>query len=129
MRVLPIFLFFAVPPLLLGCGEHTTVTYKLRNIATDPVIVVSAPRGQVKNDTFVIRYNETRTIAVVGQGNGHVSQYKETGASLHDLARLEVYTADTTAYTADLKATARWAYTERYKHAGEYLLTLTTKDR
>jgi hypothetical protein len=115
--------------LLTACDKESALTYKMKNIASDSVDVVTSHIGNpAASDTFRIGYNQQVTIAVTNEGMDHVSKYKETGDRLRNFTRIYVYKRHTIPTTTDFLTTSLWTYNERGRYAANYEATISDTD-
>lgn len=115
--------------LFCACKQEATLSYKVKNIASDNIVVVSAlPGDSLIYDTTTIGYNQTHTIRVVDEGKSHISTYKESGPFVTAFGALLVYRDSVMPSSATLLATSRWSYVEQGASRADYILTVTQND-
>src|ERR1051325_8870622 len=105
---------FAFVSCLISCEYEAQLSYKIQNNSTANITVICTnTNGKVTTDTFKINLNEGRIIAVNGQGINRVSNYKETGDSLRDFTRINIFKNDTLQSLANFLKTNSWTYDEK----------------
>ncbi len=114
---------------LSSCEYGATLTYKVKNNADDTITVVRTKLyGTEPTDTFWISYNSTMTIAVNGQGLSHVRNFKETGDTLRDFERIDIYNHAGQQSVTDFMRTEEWVYKENSDYMADYTATVTNDD-
>ncbi len=112
-----------------SCDHEATLTYRVKNNADDTITVVrtKVDGGEI-TDTFWVGYNTTMTIAVNGEGLNHVSTYKETGETLREFTRIDIYNHAGQQSVTNFLRTKEWVYKENGAHMADYTATVTSDD-
>jgi hypothetical protein len=113
-----------------ACRKDSTLTYRIKNIASDSVDVICT-RADMPGiyDTMWIGYNQEVILAVTTEGSEHISNYKETAGTLRNLTRVDVYKRHGHAKTTtNFLNSSLWIYDERSSSAANYTTTITDKD-
>jgi hypothetical protein len=112
-----------------SCEYEAQLTYKIKNSSTTPLkVICTNTDGIATTDTFNIETGKETMIALIPQGIGLVKKYKETGTSLRDFSRMDIFKNDTIISRINFLNTARWQYVENSKYTADYLLTVTNAD-
>ena len=116
---------------LASCDKMSTVTYKIKNMATDSIRIISVRKDGTTliTDTFKISYNQTATIGRVDKGFSHISSYKPTGTVLEDFSQIDIYKVTTgTKAKTNFLLTSQWTYTENGAHLADEATVVTEND-
>jgi len=110
-----------------SCKKEAMLYYKVKNIASDSVLVVRSYANSIASDTFYISYNQTMVVAVISPGNNHISKYRETGTRMSAFNYITIYKNFKPART-DFMQRSKWAYIEKGNKSADYLTTVTDAD-
>ncbi len=116
--------------LVVSCKSKTSsLTYKMKNIATDSVIVIRSMTDMpLQSDTSWVGYNQEVAIAVTEEGSEHVSTYKQAG-TLTRFATLTVYKIHFAQRArTDFTNATLWSYDEKDKHRADYTTVISDSD-
>jgi len=115
---------------LWSCGKTSTITYRMKNMASDSILIV---RGYVdtalKPDTLSVGYNQEVKVGTVEKGKEHVSTYRLDDGIITYFDSLNVYriTSGARART-DFRSARHWTYKEYSRHTADYTTVVTDAD-
>ena len=121
-------LFLAV--ITWSCGKTATITYRMKNIATDSVLIVRKyAGGPYVPDTSWVGYNQEVKVGMAEKGKSHVSNYRHDGGIITYFDTLDVYRLTTgRKASTDFRDASRWTYREYSSHTAEYTIVITDAD-
>ena len=113
-----------------SCGKASTITYKMKNLATDSLLIVRKYVDTVITpDTAWVGYNQEVKVGMEEKGKSHVSNYRNDNGIITFFYTLDVYrlTSGHNART-DFRDASRWTYREYSRHTAEYTTVVTDAD-
>jgi|GEM_PF-5717240 len=118
--------FLLLAASLTSCHRNGTITYRMKNIASDSIMVICGNQPLTRYDTFWIGYNQTTTLLVAGKGKDHISNYRVTSPSLTDFSSIQVLKLHSFMPPgAGFMQAAYWTYEEKGRSAAWYTATVT----
>lgn len=113
---------------LAACSRQATITYRVKNLSSDSVIIVRSYTGNpTLSDTAWLGYNQEAIIGVAGKGKNHVSTYRSEAALF--FSSVEVYKIGFAARSAaGFTDFSRWRYAEQSSHAADFSTVITDAD-
>lgn len=115
---------------LWSCGKTSIITYRVRNMATDSIIVVRQYADTAYHpDTVWLAYNQEQRVAIAEKGKNHVSSYRMDNGVIPEFYTLDVYRLGSghKALT-DFRDASQWTYKEYSNHTADYTAIVTDAD-
>jgi hypothetical protein len=115
---------------LWSCGKTSTITYRVRNMATDSIIVVRQYADTAMHpDTVWLAYNQEERVAIAEKGTNHVSSYRMDNGIIPEFYTLDVYRLAGGGKTrTDFRNASHWTYKEYSRHTADYIAVVTDAD-
>ncbi|MBX2905480.1 MAG: hypothetical protein KF744_05545 [Taibaiella sp.] len=115
---------------LWSCGKTSTITYRVRNMATDSIIVVREYADTAHHpDTVWLAYNQEQRVAIAEKGKNHVSSYRMDNGIIPQFYTLDVYRLGSGRKAlTDFRDASQWAYKEYSRYTADYTADVTDAD-
>ncbi len=130
MRSLKCFFGVLLLAIITSCGKTSVITYSVKNNTSDSIMIVTSrvPDTTYRPDTMFLSYNQEVVVLVNEPGKLRVNEYKELGAELKYLYRIDAYRLSRNKPSVSLRSVTRWRYEEMSNKIAKYNTVVTDVD-